>query len=740
MKKFKRLLSVVLIVVFSLSLVTVSAFAADGNIVGDTNIYLPKEGAIKLPYILTTDGTTPVDGAVYSVAVAGVEAAETSKYAEFDANGYLYVGQMAKGKTLTVNAQSADYTASLTVNVCDTIYAEDFEDEIVGQTVTSEIFDTKTATVITEGDMHVPSDATANKIAKSYTNLTTWRDNEQLIINGNFVSSKLNVEAKIGSYVVDSNVYPNMNHATALKYANGTVYTKLSNTSTIQLRTPSPTDKLLDGIYGLGGAEYVLMPMHMTVTDNCKIDLRVNGKSLSNGTYDISSVKGTDSVLQSIAFGSFVDDIEIYSGEKAVSPYEITGQDTICRAPVGATAKFTYDVTPAIECAAADGAVSLALKEAYTGVNVSGSEVKVAGSANSGTFTVQAVDASGKVLDEKNIIIVDKIYSWADNYERAYVDFENQTVGNAPAIKLEGNSGWIDYVLEFATKNATFGGVSVAPVIKEDALHGKYVSARGYQQWTTDGSNFKIIPRTGNDVYKLKGVSCGTLEADFKLDLELMQSVSHYYSLFYVGNRDNAGLDMRYTEFADGTMGIYSFMTDAGYGNNASGGKLIATVPADTWFNLRVEADFVNNTYDLYLDNRMIVCGAKHTMPYVEDIFIGADVDNIAMYHGAKDVATIDNGSVFAGTAIGIKGQYNVEASQSKTVTFNLSEEVGDIAADTSLIVAHYSGGALAGISYAPVRVTGGKALGCVAVTGKFVTGDYVKAFIWNMDTLVPIR
>ena len=731
----------VLIVVFSMSLVTIPAFAADGIIVGDTNIYLAKDGAVRVQYVLTSDGTAPVDDAVYSVSVDGVDSADTAKYAAFDADGYLYAGQMAKGKTLTVSAQSADYSASLTVNVCDTIYAEDFEDETIGRTVTSEIFDTKTATVITEGDMHVPSDATANKIAKSYTNTSGWYDNQtQLIINGNFESSKLNIEAKVGAQNPSdiSGNFPNMDHPVRLTYESGAVYTKFEGNNGVNyiLRKRS-NNGWLAGIYGTGYSNYQLMPMKMVITNNATLDVYVDSKSM---TYGISSVKGTDTVLQNIAFGSFVDDIEIYSGEKAVSPYVIAGQDTICRAPVGTTAKFTYDVSPTIECAPSTEVVTLALKEAHTGVSVSGNVVKVAGNAVSGTFTLQAADASNNILGEKTVTIVDKIYNWADNYERAYVDFENQTVGNAPAIKLDGNSGWIDYVFEFAVKDATYGGVSIAPVVKEDATHGKYVSARGYQNWTNDGSNFKIIPRTGNDVYKLKGVSCGTLEADFKLDLELMQSVSHYYSLFYVGNRDKAGLDIRYTELADGTMGIYSFMTDDGYGNNANGGRLIATVPADTWFNLRVEADFVNNTFDLYLDNRMIVCGAKHTMPYIEDTFIGADVDNIAMYHGAKDVAPINNGSVFAGTDIGIKGQYNVEASESKTVTFNLSEQIGNITADTSLIVAHYSGGALAGISYAPVRVTGGKALGCVAVTGKFATGDYVKAFIWNMDTLVPVR
>ena len=742
MKNFKRMLSIFLIVVFSLSLVSIPTFAATGVIVGDTSIYLPKEGAIRLPYVLTTDGTTEAADAVYSVSVSGVDSNETSKYALFDANGYLYVGQLAKGKTLTVTGVSADCTASLTVNVCDTIYAEDFEDETVGQTVTSGIFDTKTATVITEGEMLNPSDETVtNKIAKSYTNTSAWKDSETtLIINGNFTASNLTVEARVGAHNQSdiNGSFPNMNHSVRLTYESGAVYTKFEGTNGVNyILRKRANDGWLAGIYGTGYSNYQLMPMKMVITNNTTLDIYVGSKSM---TYDISGVKGTDSVLQSIAFGSFVDDIEIYSGEKAVSPYEITGQDTICRAPIGTTAKFTYLAVPTIECAPYNGNVTFALKEAYTGVSISGNEVKVAGNSASGTFTLQAKDASGNVIGEKVITVVDKIYNWADNYERAYVDFENQITGNAPAIKLEGTANWIDYVLEFAVKDATYGGTKIAPVVKEDATHGKYVSARGYQHWTTDGANLRVIPRTGNDKYKLKGVPCGTLEADFKLDLELMQDVSYYYSLFYVGNRDNAGLDIRYTEFADGTMGIYSFMTDDGYGNNEDGGKLIATVPADTWFNLRVAVDFVNKTYDLYLDNRMIVCGAKHTMPYVEDIFIGADVDNIAMYHGSKDVAVVDNGSVFESTSVGIKAQYNVESAESKTVTFNLSEQIGNITTDTSLIVAHYSGGAVESVSVVPVQITGGKALGCAAVTGNFKAGDYVKAFLWNFDTITPIR
>lgn len=740
MKKVKTLLSVILIVVFLVSLVNIPALAAEGVIVGDTNIYLARDGAVKLPYILTTDGTTPVDGAVYSVSVNGVESEDTAKYAAFDSEGYLYVGQMAKGKTLTVTAQSADCSASLSVNVCNTIYAEDFEDETVGQAVTSSIFDTKTATVITEGDMHVPSDANANKIAKSYTNTSSWTDSQtQLIINGNFEASKLTVEAKVGVHNqadIDGN-FPNMNHPVRLTYESGAVYTKFEGTDGVNyILRKRNGDSWLAGIYTTGYSYYKLMPTKMVITNNKTLDIYVDSKSM---TYDISSVKGTDAVLQNIAFGSFVDDIEIYSGEKAVSPYVISGQDIIYRAPANTTAKLTYDLAPVIECASVGGAVSLSLKEAYTGVNVSGNEVKVVGSANHGTFTLQAKDSSGNVLGEKDITIVEKVYDWADDYSRAYLDFENQSIGSAPNAKIDSNNR-IDNTPEIDTNDSN----EIVPVVKSDASHGKFVSAIGYKHWNNNtGSNFYIIPRTGNSTAYMfdSTVTSATLEADFKLDLETMKSSDIPYSLFAVGRASNSGLDLRYTEFADGTMGIYSFMDKDGKGiDSVSGGTLVATVPADTWFNLRVEADFAAKTYELYVDNRLVVSGAKHTMSYVDNTYIGADVDNIALYHGSKDVAIIDNGSVFAGTDIGIKSEYRVAEAESKTVTFNLSEQIGNITADTSLIVAHYSGGTLAGVSYAPVRVTGGKALGCVAVTGTFAAGDYVKAFIWNMDTLVPIK
>lgn len=321
---------------------------------------------------------------------------------------------------------------------------------------------------------------------------------------------------------------------------------------------------------------------------------------------------------------------------------EIIGNSLICRAPEGRLARIGYELS-----GGETDEVYWRLSGAPGGVRIMpDGGLLLPGETKSGTFTVQAVDEHGGVLAEKDVTVMDKLYNWADNYERAWLDFENQVEGSAPNDRMQGTPTWNDYIFRFG--NGKRAAEPQTATVRKDKNGNQYVSALGWGIWSATGSNFRLMPQFDTDVaaelYK-SGVT--TYEADMMAESNVMAQYNPdnaYQTLFMVFNGSNdsldqATLDFRYKLLDNETAGIYNCM-DASGATNAEP-QLVDAVPLDEWFSVRVEVDNLNQQLDLYVNNRKVISGQRHTMSGFGYNYVGMGIDNVALYNGSRQIAAL---------------------------------------------------------------------------------------------------
>ncbi len=325
----------------------------------------------------------------------------------------------------------------------------------------------------------------------------------------------------------------------------------------------------------------------------------------------------------------------------AFAAYEVSGDSVILRAPQGHIVKTAYSLP------GYTGDVAWSLDGAPADVEIKeDGGLLVKGEAASGTFDIVASDESGAELASKSVTIMDKLYSWADSYERAYVDFEEQTEDNAPSDRLVGTANWNDHVIRFKRANRTNDPLAV---VKKEANGNKYISAIGTSSWYNNGASFltDIISVSDDTKNAFINADITTIEANFMAESSMISSYnsgSTFWSLMTVvpsGSSDVA-LDLRYMPSGTNNIEIHSFTDSNGIGNQTLSQGLVATLPVDTWFNVRIEADILGGTYDLYINNEKLLINNKHTMPSLAcSYYIGIGVDNFAAYTGSRLIPAI---------------------------------------------------------------------------------------------------
>lgn len=762
MNKVKKILSLVLGVAMAISMMAVPALAATGTISGDCKLLLPSEGTIKVDYQLKdTDGNDVTEGVTYSITS---EDANLSSYANIDsATGELYIGTQAAGKTFTVTATSASVTGSLVVTAAAG-YSTDFEDEILDATVANSMFVTgTTAKVVTEGTMEAlpsgtPDSTKTNKIAQAYYYGTKYSDTAtRLVIKPSDLNAKkLTIEAKGGVLNTSECGYlPATSYPISVSYTDpeGTstpdsVQAYFENFGEVDSNGQPVALRIYKNASSTGASSrvqkigycYELIPTKLVLENNNTVSAYINGV-LRTSQHQFSTVNTSDFLVNEITFGSYVDDIEIYSGEKVSGGYEIVGDSYICRAPEGTSANIKYTAEPSLPWAEEDPSLYLALKAAHSGVSVSGMTVTVAGNATAGDFVLQLKNAAGNVVGEKTVTIVGSVYKYAKYPDRYFVDFENQTAGGEINLNTAGQSGSKkDFGLLVAGS-----GKEPKPTIKANG-ENLYYSAQGRSNFTV-GSTGALSLNADNNAYKMEGVTCGTFEADLMAESALLSEADTEYSLFTEISADrSSGLDIRYDDLGDGSIVIYSYTDDDGHGNwDYRYRKTLAVVPADTWFNFRIEADFVNKTYDLYINNRKVVNDAKHDMGVIGTVWFGVAIDNVAVYHGSKVASEV------SGTELRVSGvkqdgfAYNTNISVSgtgnKAVAIQLSDAVTGLDSNSKVIVAQYnSDNQMKSCTTGAIKLDGGVALACSVLDTEVEQGDYFKVFLWNFEKLVPLR
>jgi len=319
----------------------------------------------------------------------------------------------------------------------------------------------------------------------------------------------------------------------------------------------------------------------------------------------------------------------------------VEGDDVILRSPNGHTALFEYSLS---------GVSNLnpvwSLDGAPEGVEIKDDGgLLVPGNSQGGSFSIIASDTAGNTLATKTISIMDKLYSWADNYERAFVDFEEQVPSDAPSDRLIGTSNWNDHIIRFKRANRTNNPLAV---VKQEANGNKYISAIGTSSWYNNGAGFvtDLISMSDDAKAAFTNADVVTLEADFMAESSMISSYNSgntFWSLLTVipSGSSSVALDFRYKPSGSDSIEIHSFTDSNGAGNQSSSQGKIATLSVDEWFNVRIEASLLNGTYDLYINNEKLFSG-KHTMPNVAcSNYIGIGVDNFAAYTGCMQVPHI---------------------------------------------------------------------------------------------------
>ncbi|MBQ4517292.1 MAG: hypothetical protein II997_01750 [Clostridia bacterium] len=712
------------------------------KIEGLDKLYLPASGTGKTTYVMKDRNGATVSGATYSISGDN----DLGTYALMDAaTGELLINSAASGKTINVTAQIGEDTVTKTITT-DRIYV-DFENETIGSAVTNSAFSSKSATVVANGSGKAAAASSATGLAMSFAD---------------FDYPNYTMEANISTDQGGTLVTVNQAGASGSTRYFTEVPTGKPNERNLCFKG-NVTDWSADtrgGSFAFTTGAYY--PFTLKVTDYYKATASWNNIVLSN-TYlwghNASSTAAAYTDLSSIAFGTMVDDIQIYNVDKASGSYAISGQTDITRAPIGTSANFAYKAAASLPWATGEG-LTWGISGSYTGVSVNEATgvVTVAGSAATGTFTLQLKEG-GAVVAEKAVKIVDATDQWVDDKSRTFLDFENQSdyVGKAPAHRITGVSNYNDIPLSFERRgesSLTKEEDLVTGVIQQESNGNLYVTALGQAWWGANGSTFRFYPYGLKDRKWLEGAESATLEADFMIESDKMSTrLGERYSLLSENLATGAtvatasDIEVSYRYFADGTAGIYTgYWTKDEEGGDITAATLVGVVNADEWFNVRLEFNFVNKTYDLYVNNQKLAVAEPIKKDHIECFYVGAAIDNIAAYHGAKAVDEVAlttsfkdgvaaiNDAAFA-TAIA------VNETEIKTISVTLGEAApAGVSSDAKLIIAQYSGDKMVKMTSVPVTVVNGKLYGCAALTAEYAAGDTVKAFLWNWGTLQPVK
>lgn len=753
MKRTFQFVSCLLLMMLAMSLCIMPISAAEtGYISGDCRIFLPKSGTIKLTYkLLTAEGGTEVSGAAWSLI--GDNAADNiGSYAYVNAaSGELYISADAPlGESFRLKAETADYTAEKLITIHNVKYWTDFEDAEQVKTIFGSGFDT--SLIQEENGNHYADFTGGNWGASNVTNPLTPE---------NLATTSLNIEARFrttGTSGINGDLY-----------AMRILYNDVSYTYEGQPVVFSPNFKIYhdvkaDGLYPITNHYY--NQGNPTSTETSQNNAGVTANTFNRYKWNVKGGTGVarsktnltlndktalsnyqmfqfDVNLDAVAVKQFnfftdTDDIEIYSGEKASGTYSISGEEKILLAPEGRTAAFTYTATPVLPWAEAADDITWSVKENYSGVTFSEGKLLVSGSAARGSFTVQAKVGDTVIGEKKVTIIPTSPWDAVTDKTRAYRDFEELSEGK---LATENNP----YPNAIRVENLTPTDYSEgSSVVKID---GKtYIEAKGRVYWSKDGTTLGVNIRdcaqmnySGSNLEIAS--SSATIETNVKLNAAIGENTA--WSLLFLSQN---GIDLRYQRLSDTLCGIYLYRDI-----NGENKELISVMPFDACLNLRLYFNFTDNTYDAYINDRLVLAGETCTISKLSDTArMGCLVDDFAVYNGDKVSGTpqdlaltfYEDGAVKSDAAFGDKFVFT-EAAEAKSISVGFSKKDSGLTAadDARLIFVFYDkNGKVTAVGKNDVVVTAqGMTVGAAGMTQSVEAGSYAKVFLWNKSALQPL-
>ncbi|MBQ4517286.1 MAG: S-layer homology domain-containing protein [Clostridia bacterium] len=267
-------------------------------------------------------------------------------------------------------------------------------------------------------------------------------------------------------------------------------------------------------------------------------------------------------------------------------------------------------------------------------------------------FIIQAKNTAGEVLAEKEVRGIrtasgnasSDFYYWTDYTAHGFkMDFEMYETGtNNLTRRMFGQAGWDDYLVQPASYQATQAGYEGnAGIVKVKADGNKYVSAFGQKAWGATGAGLGITLSAtryagqsgiGGSWLDSGYASIATVEADFMIESVTLNKMTNdnEFSLFY---QSDAGINLSYKKVSANEAVIY---------NCSNNGRTeLMKVPADTWFNMRIEKNNVAGTIDIYVDNKLMVNDFACSGGSVISFRVGAAIDNIYAYAGSLQAPTL---------------------------------------------------------------------------------------------------
>ncbi len=420
--------------------------------VGSESILAPGNGkAAKLDYkVLDLDGN-----AVSGLALTSNNLPEG---VAIENNSLVVFGSVVKSGTFTLKATGANGTVygEKTVTVQPTVYFEDFEGLQQGASVAnSSIASAETVGTVAKeenGNLYASGSKNSNvahidfgaaakgatdltiktkfkvdQLANIYTLFNAWDGNGSEIYRVGTRTTRSQIINWMG---------PDGNQLTG---ASPGIGLNVNTWYDMEIRLNFTNPKT---ITPASGDPYILYGTYSVIVGgtNHWMDYAMIGK------YDTTYVANNGyGYIKTLKFGVDVDDVQIYSGSDYVSPYTLSGAETLVIPEEGTYSKMPYTVT---ESGAAVNDVILSVSESVSGVKLVDGGVILSSAAEAGEFDVIAKNASGKIYGTKKVKIVSpnfisagKDYTTASIAAPATIDLAG-VAANCSVVTLKGEYKW----------------------------------------------------------------------------------------------------------------------------------------------------------------------------------------------------------------------------------------------------------------------------------------------------------
>lgn len=785
--RIKRILSLILTLSIICTMLAIPAFAeTTGDLRGDCKILVHDTMPIKVPYMLyDLEGNAATD-----VTYALNGDANIGTYAKIDsASGILYVSPKAKGKSFSITATgtgSAGTTVndSVQVEVLSTVYCTDFDDE-TGTIVTNSMFKTNTAQVVDDGNggkaAFVKATGTAEMALEldlpeniSLDNYTV--NGEYKVTLGDKKTDLFNKTENVYCYDITSGNYLLYLYLSDTATTNNQMLGRITsatkddgNKAFIALLYTAPNS----GAWGSATEATFdkFVPFNMVYTTDLSEKEQYPRKLVTafyneSGTALNKSTRAADySDIAKLCFGGYIDNLEVYSGTIASSAefdseYVIEGESTIARAYSGTIANINYELKANTESVTVpDSGITWSLAENYEGVSVEENTgvLSVNGGCAGGVITLVA-NINGEQAAKKLITVMDKVTTYGYIYDtsRIHNDFNTQGDAGSEIVNRPSKSNSDETTLRIFNSSINAFGKSL---VKSETVNGqvnKYASAAGYVFYssTGKGTNLRFRPSYMSSEYSgysLIGADKITLEGKYMIESATTENMELYdrWSVIAATNVADSPtdmfLDIRYGKINNDIAAIYSYMDGNGNGLSSEG-KNIAVKEIDKWFDLRVEFDNNQKTFDLYIDDVLVMDNEKANITQYAGFGVGCAVDDIILYTGSKAVDVKKANDVYAfadGELKDVSFAQKIEYAEAKEGSSFAAAimETGDYDGAMIITALYSDSNQLIDIKYGEVEKTSaGVSVGYSAVSGDVPKGGYAKVFVWNLEGLTPVK